>query len=132
MKNKICAIIMLITICCSFMTGCSRQSERVSYNLKKEADYFNIPRKITVINSRSDNILLEFTAYMSIDTDAVDNQLEVTYQVGKDSYAIDYIRLNEWTTYVIEQLDPKEVPAYSYEIKFVPKMADVIDFSTED
>lgn len=50
--------------------GCQRESDKVSHNLSLEADNFNVIRQLTVINSRSDDIMFQMTGKMSINTDA--------------------------------------------------------------
>ena len=52
--KKITAVAILIMIITS-LTGCDeRQVTRVSYNVSKEADNFNVTRRLTVINTRTD------------------------------------------------------------------------------
>lgn len=59
--------------------------------------------------------MLEFDGWCSIKKDNEDNQLEITYRVGKDKYAKDFIGLNDRTTYVITQVDGANVDKYHYE-----------------
>ena len=56
MKKKIIAILAALALCTS-ITGCT-ESEQVAYNISKEADNFNVVRKLTVINARTDTVLL--------------------------------------------------------------------------
>lgn len=81
----------------------------------KEADNFNIYRKVTVINNQSDVTMLEFEGWCSIKKDNDDNQLEITYRVGENQYYKDFVGLNDRTTYVITQLDGANVDKYHYE-----------------
>jgi hypothetical protein len=46
------------------MSGC-REAERVSYNVSKEADSFNVTRRITVFNVRTDKVLWQMTGNFS-------------------------------------------------------------------
>ena len=114
MKNKIVLICIFLIV---ILTGCSWENEAdtVSYNISKEADNFNVYRRIVVINNESDMVLLEFEGWCSINYDGSDNQLEITYRVGEEQYFKDFIGLNDRTTYVITQIDSSNVDKYHYE-----------------
>lgn len=73
MKKKILVVILvcLVIIGC---TGC-RQSEKVNYNMSKEADNFNVIRRVVAINTVTDKPLIEVIGRISINADAEDNQL---------------------------------------------------------
>ena len=63
MKKKIAAVIALVLLICITATGCT-EANQVSYNISKEADNFNVTRKLTVLNARTDTILLELTGLL--------------------------------------------------------------------
>ena len=117
MKKKIITMASIFALSIGILTGCSFEDEAdvASQNISKEADNFNIYRKITVINNQTDSVMLEFCGWCSIRKDNTDNQLELTYRVGKDEYYKDFIGLNDRTTYVITQLDGAKVDKYHYE-----------------
>ena len=98
------------------LVGCTWENEAdvASYNISQQADNFNVYRQIKVINSQSDEVLLEFEGWCSINKDNEDNQLEITYRVGNGEYYKDFIGLNDRTTYVITQLDGSNVDKYHY------------------
>lgn len=116
MKKKI-VLASLIGMIMTGLAGCSWQDEAdvASYNLSKEADNFNIYRKIKIINSQSDETLLEFEGWCSIYKDNTDNQLEITYRVGEGLYYKDFVGLNDRTTYLVTQVDGTNVDKYHYE-----------------
>ena len=117
MKKKVLTIILSCVLTVGCFTGCSFEDEAdvASYNLSKEADNFNIYRKIKVLNCQSDEILLEFEGWCSINKDNADNQLEITYRVGEGQYYKDFIGLNERVTYLVTQVDGANVDKYHYE-----------------
>lgn len=117
MKKKILCLGLGVVMMLGSLTGCSWEDEAdvASYNISKEADNFNIYRKITVINNQSDVVMLEFEGWCSITKDNNDNQLEITYRVGKDEYYKDFVGLNDRTTYLVTQLDGANVDKYHYE-----------------
>lgn len=65
MKKKIVAVIVLVLLICITVTGCT-EANQVSYNISKEADNFNVTRKLTVLNARTDTILLELTGTFAL------------------------------------------------------------------
>ena len=123
------SVFMLIVVMC---TGCGRQSERVSYNVSKEADNFNVVRRLTVINARTDKPVFELIGTFSIETDAVDNQLEVICETGKNEYKKHFISLNEWTIYVVEDIGGADVNKYRYEVNFLPEMIVPVTVTNND
>lgn len=116
MKNIVVAIALGIGII-ALCSGCSWEDEAdvASYNISKEADNFNVYRKITIINNQSDMTMLEFEGWCSVNVDSADSQLELTYRVGENQYYKDFIGLNDRTTYVITQIDGSNVDKYHYE-----------------
>lgn len=115
----ICLVLALIGI---FAAGCE-QSEKVRYNLKKQADNFNLVRRITVINCIKGDVIFQMTGKMSIEVDSGDNQLEVTVE-DNGTYTIHYIGLSDNVTYVIEDLNlgANEVSNYKYTLVYNPEM----------
>ena len=55
MKKKIMSLIMLVCIAVS-LVGCTT-ADTVNYNLTKDANEFNLYRKITVTNARTDTTI---------------------------------------------------------------------------
>lgn len=117
MKKKVMGILVIMMLAVVTLNGCSWEDEAdvASYNISKEADNFNVYRKVTVLNNQSDMTMLEFEGWCSIEKDNTDNQLEITYRVGENSYYKDFIGLNDRTTYVITQIDGSNVDKYHYE-----------------
>ena len=118
-KKSICLFIILVL--CAGLIGCS-QADRVSRNLSKEADSFNVVRQLTVINCLEGDVLLQMTGKMSIYADTSDNQLEVIVENENGSYNKHFVGLSDNVTYVIEDLDAKNVEKYKYTLNFNPKM----------
>lgn len=77
-------------------------------------------RKITVTNARTDTIMLRAEGYMSLSNNS-SSELVVTIKTGENSYYKDYIYLNDWTCYVMEQTEPNSADKYHYELVFYPE-----------
>ena len=114
-KKKIAIIVAAVMLLLT-LTACSEAS-RVNYNLAREAQYFNVERRITVYNTRTDNIIMYAEGYMDISNDETD-ELVVTVKVGPEEYRKNYIYLNEYTLYVVEDITGTHADPYHYELHF--------------
>lgn len=118
MRKRIAAI-LLSGIIAFGLAGCTT-ADTVNHNLSKEANEFNVYRKITVTNARTDTIMLRAEGYMSLSNNN-SSELVVTIKTGENSYYKDYIYLNDWTCYVMEQTEPNSTDKYHYELVFYPE-----------
>lgn len=116
MKKQITATIAAITLSAALLTGCSEAS-KVNYNLNKQANYFECERKITVYNARTDTIILEAEGYMSLSNNG-ENELVATFQTGANEYKKNYIYLNDYTLYVVEDISGTHTDPYHYKMYF--------------
>ena len=118
MKKKILAFGVALSVMLG-MAGCST-AHTVNHNLSKDANEFNIYRRITVTNARTDTVMLQAEGYMALGNNS-SNELVVTIKTGDDQYYKDYIYLNDWTCYVMEQTEPKGTDKYHYEVVLYPE-----------
>ena len=119
MKRIIC-ITLLITLIC-VLSGCT-EAGKVRHNVSKEADNFNVMRRVAVINTVNGEPVFEIIGRMSIYADNNDNQLEVVVEVDNGVYKKHIIGLNEATTmYVVEDINGADVDPYKYEINYLPE-----------
>ena len=117
---KIVAILLIVLICAIMIIGCQRESSRVSYNVSKEADNFNVIRRITVFNIRTDTVLMQMTGKFALENNS-SRELCVICEVEKGQYQKHFIYLNEYTMYIVEDLSGAEVSPYAYELEFLPQ-----------
>ena len=117
--SKVILIALLTAVMAMGVCGCST-ADTVNYNLNKEANEFNVYRRITVTNARTDMIMMQAEGYMSLSNNS-SNELVVTFKTGEDQYYKDYIYLNDWSCYVMEQVEPKSTDKYHYELVFYPE-----------
>lgn len=117
--SKVILIALLTAVMAMGVCGCST-ADTVNYNLNKEANEFNVYRRITVTNARTDTIMMQAEGYMSLSNND-SGELVVTFKTGEDQYYKDYIYLNDWTCYVMEQVEPKSTDKYHYELVFYPE-----------
>lgn len=97
-------------------SGCS-EADKVNANLSNEANYFNCERRVTVYNARTDLVILNIEGYMSISNNS-SNELVVTCKIGADEYKKNYIYLNEYTLYVVEDITGTHTDPYHYKVYF--------------
>lgn len=118
MKKIIKTVIltMLLALCAVIMTGCS-EADKVNYNISKQANYFESERRLTVYNARTDKIILEVEGYMSISNNS-NNELVCTLKTGENTYKKNYVYLNEYTMYVIEDITGTHTDPYHYKLYF--------------
>lgn len=125
---KIALVVALMTVIAVAFTGC-RQAERVSYNLSKQADNFNVTRRVAVFNLRTDTVLLEVIGNLSVQQSAGD--IDIVIETGPGQYKKHFVRLNEWTAYVVEDISGSSVSSYHYEINFLPETLVPITFTMD-
>lgn len=114
-KKVISILLAAIAICCLF-TGCT-EAEKVNYNISKESNYFQSERRVTVYNARTDNVIMYLEGYIDISNNDND-ELVVTAKVGKDSYKKNYVYLNDYTLYVVEDINGTHTDPYHYKVYF--------------
>lgn len=127
MRNRKLKLSMLIVLLAILITGCT-EAQRVTYNVSEEADNFKVFRRVTVINARSDELILELDGFLSINVDSSEKQLEICCKTGENKYAKHFVGLNEWTVYTVEDLSGATVDPYHYEIHYLPK-GNVVQFT---
>lgn len=120
LKRKL-SVIALLMATIIVLGACARQSDRVSHNVSREADEFNVVRRVAVLNMRSDEIVFEVVGHIAIET-GDSERLVVMAKTDQDTYKKHYINLNEWNMYVVEDLHGADVNNYRYEVHYTPEM----------
>lgn len=116
--KKIMALVLVALCLCACLCGClPTEAEKVNYNMNLEADQFNCERRITVYNARTDMVILELEGYMSLSNNS-SSELVVTCKVGANEYKKNYIYLNDYTLYVVEDITGTHTDQYHYNLRF--------------
>ena len=121
--KKIVAVLLVIMCLVGCLTGCS-EAANVNHNLSQAADNFQVIRKITVYNARTDLIIMEMEGYMSISNNST-SELVVTCKTNVNEYRKNYIYLNEYVIYVVEDITGTYTDPYHYNIKFYTPIPDI-------
>ena len=116
----------LMALVLMVMCGCT-EADKVNANISKQADYFESERRITVYNARTDNIILEAEGYMSISNNST-NELVVTCKIGPNQYKKNYVYLNDYTIYVVEDITGTHTDPYHYKLYFHTEILPDVEF----
>lgn len=108
--------VFAVALLVALLAGCT-EADKVNANISKQADYFECERKITVYNARTDNIILEAEGYMSVSNNT-SNELVITCKIGPNEYKKNYIYLNSYTLYVVEDITGTHTDPYHYKMYF--------------
>ncbi|WP_279280662.1 hypothetical protein [Enterococcus gallinarum] len=110
---------LLLIILTSFglflLAGCN-DADVASNNLSQDADNFKILRKVTFINTVTDEVLYTVEGNFSITADTDGNQLEITAKTGKDEFQKHFLGLSPTTVYIVEQQEWTEANQYRFKI----------------
>ena len=123
MKKFLC---IFLALCILLIFGGCSEASKVNSNLSKQADYFECERRVTVYNARTDTIILECEGYLSISNNAND-ELIVTVKTGPNEYKKNYIYLNDYTLYVVEDITGTHTDPYHYKMHFHTEILPDID-----
>jgi hypothetical protein len=131
MKTKkmklIISIVSLIIIgaLTLILPGCT-EADRVNHNLSKQANYFDCERRITVYNARTDKVILYIEGYIDISNNT-SSELVITAKTGNDTYKKNYVYLNQYTLYVVEDISGTHTDPYHYKVVFDTNVAPDIE-----
>ena len=121
--KKIIAVLLAIMVMATCLVGCT-EADNVNHNLSQAADNFQVTRKITVYNARTDLIIMEMEGAMSLSNNTT-NELVVTCMTGPNQYKKNYIYLNDYVIYVVEDITGTVTDPYHYKIHFYTAMPDI-------
>jgi hypothetical protein len=95
-------------------TACN-QANATQRKLGLQADNFEVYRKVTMINLRSDKIILEVEGYISI-KDSSNDELAIIICTAPNTYKMHYIYTGSETMYMVQQVDDIHTDPYHFEI----------------
>lgn len=115
MFKKILAVLATLMVLFT-AAGCS-EADKVNHNISQQAEYFQSERRVTVWNARTDNVIMYIEGYINISNNSTD-ELVITAKVGADSYKKNYVYLNDYTLYVVEDISGTHTDPYHYKLYF--------------
>ena len=129
--KKIVGLLLVAALGLFLMAGCSRESDKVSYNVSQDADNFNVVRRVVVTNVRTDEIMFEVVGRISLDT-SNSEKLVIIAETGDGVYKKHFVNMTEWNMYVVEDLEGAEVNQYKYEVNYMPESIVPFTFTNKD
>ncbi len=101
------------------LTGCDEtEADKVGYNIAKEADNFNVYRRVVIINTRTDKPEFEVIGKLSV-TVSSDRLDVIVEENGK--YYKHIINLTDNNMFVVEDLGGADVSKFKYEVNYIPE-----------
>lgn len=127
MKKIVAAVVMATSLVA--LSGCT-QAERASYNASKDADNFNVERRLVVVNTVTDTVLLEVVGKLSVREDRSEgqNQLEVTVLQPDNTIRKHLVGLPPTVVYTVEDMNGSDVSLSRYQISYMPEAVVPIEF----
>ena len=110
----------MILASCFMVSGCADQATIVSQNISKQADNFNVIRRVTVINCIQGDTIFVMEGKLSIETTS--EKLYILVENADGSYAKHIIGLSDNVTYTVEDINGNYVDRYNFTINYNPKM----------
>lgn len=129
LKQRTAAAVILILALALIFAGCT-EADNVSYNVSQEADNFNVVRRLTVLNARTDKPMFELIGAFSFTLE--ENRIIAIVETGPDEYKKHSVGLTEWTLWVVEDISGAEVDKYRYEVNFLPEQIVPVTFTSND
>ncbi|MBC1524134.1 hypothetical protein HB884_07930 [Listeria booriae] len=117
--KKLLTVVLLISIVALTLAGCT-EANKVSSNVSKEADNFNVNRRVAIINVRTDKVEFEVIGRISVDT-SDKNKLVIIAETAKGKFKKHLINMTSWNMYVVEDLEGAAVNKYKYEVNYMPE-----------
>jgi len=115
-------IVVVAVAAAALLTGCASNADKVSENLGKEAEMFNVQRKIVGINGITDEVLFEVEGRCSLERGAsMENTLDVICKHGPDDYRKHFIGLSDNVTFISTQVEGLDVSEYRTKIILKPE-----------
>lgn len=116
MKKFLTIILTFVLIAMSMVfVGCD-QAENIQHNISTESNSFNTYRRVTVVNLRSDKVLLQIEGYISI-KDSTADELAIIIKTSPKEYKMHYVYTGSEIVYLVEQLENTNTDPYHWDIK---------------
>lgn len=130
MRKRILLLIMVLIMPFTLLlTGCD-QAETVTHNIQKDADKFNVYRKISFVNLYTNQMLYSAEGYFSIQTTYSNDyqgqqEIGLVFKIGANEFKMDYFSIDNNVAYVIEQIENTTTNPYHWEINWYVALPDI-------
>lgn len=112
---------LLILIISTFIFTACDQAQTTTHNIQKEADKFNVYRKMTFVNLYTGELLYSAEGYFSVQTTYSNDyqgqqEIALVFKVAPNEFKMDYFSIAENVCYVIEQTKNTHTNPYYWNI----------------
>ena len=114
--KKLKLIFTTLIACLTLGLASCEKADMVNHNLSQQADAFELYRQFTLVNLRSDKVLLEVEGLLSISNSA-NNELAVTIKTGANTFKKHYCFTGAEVCYLVEQKENATTDPYHWEIR---------------
>ena len=122
--KKVIAVFMLVVMCLVLLSACN-DADTIQHNISQKSDNFETYRKVTVINLRSDKILLEVEGYLSI-KDSSEKELAIIIMTAPSQYKMHYVYTGSEVVYLVEQTENTTTDPYHWSIRIHAVVPEII------
>ena len=102
--------------------ACTTEADVASHNMSKEADMFNVSRRIVFYNGITGEYMLTLEGLCSLGNNDPASRLSVTCKTGPTTYKKHFLGLSDNVTFFVEQVEAKSVSPYHYKVIFKPSV----------
>ena len=119
MKKGIVLFLLFTSV--MVLSGCT-DADVASQNISKEADFFNINRRIVFYNGINWEYMLTIEWFCSLGNNDPTKQLSVICKIWKNNYKKHFLGLSDNVTYFVEQVENANVSSNYYKVVFKPSV----------
>ena len=114
MKHAVATIAFLA------LAGCT-EADVASRNISRNADGFQVNRRIVFFNGITDKYLMTIEGLCSLGNNDKPREITVTCKTGQDSYKKHFLGLSDNVSFFAEQIGDQKVSTYHYKVIFRPQ-----------
>lgn len=120
-KGKRFAFIALALASIAGLSSCT-DADVASQRLSKQADNFEIQRRVVFYNGITGDYILELRGLCSLGNFDSSGQLSVTCKTGPNEYKKHFLGLSDNVTFFSEQIQGSFADVYHYQVTFKPSV----------
>lgn len=122
-KRYICMILVLVAVVFA-LVSCNK-AENIQHNILRQSDSFETYREVTVINLRSDKVLMQVEGYISI-KDSSQDELAIIIMDGPNRYRMHYVYFGGEVVYLVEQKENSTTDPYHWDIRIFAEFPRIV------
>lgn len=126
MKNLKKIICLLVTVLCvvASLSACNK-ADNIKHNISRQSDAFESYREVTIINLRSDKVLMQVEGYISIKNNS-NNELAIIVMEGPGQYKMHYVYIGGEVVYLVKQKENSTTDPYHWDIRIFAEFPRIV------